>query len=852
MGARSPAGRPPRRLLPAGRRPRPGSSSRRTPRRPLRSSLVRARPGVRREPDARRRRAGPPPRHRRRDAPGDAPRVDGHDGGLASLPDRAARWRFAAGAARAALLGRRHPATGWTGTGVGVCAVLACAAATAHVLVAHPGTAAATPAPLVAALVVILVACLALTLAAPAALTATTSSPTAPDSGSAMPCLAAARAGRARPPRDRGCRPRGRGQPRASRNASTRWSEQPGGTLVVRGEADVGEQVPVAGVEEEFGVRGSGHQFAGGFEVTFAGEERIGVHPMDLDRHIGRPARRIRRPGARVEEQRTARARPGLGELLRGHDAEREPAVDQFGGEVVGRTHAALDDLVRTPLRERAIPSSMESNVRPSKRSGVWTVWPARRRSSAKATSRGSGPARGGRAAPLACRLPGVRVVRRTVRPTLVDSRRWSPGSRSCVVWRIHLQQFIRCFFFLFFFLFFFFFFCFFFCFVFFFLCAHSYAGQTFMNMTRGYSPTGRFDPANSTSHVDQHSLAFHPHDPHDALPRQRRRRLPLARRGGFVRVALRDAVARAGLRHRRASAPIPPRSSSARRTTASSAATRTATWRELITGDYGSILFDANDHGRAGHELHLRPDHGVRKPRRHLSARRWRRTRRSAEADRIGFIAPFEQSRATNTLYFGTYRLFREPRFRQDLDRRPPGTLRSDEKRHRHVSAIGVSQSDAHVIYTGFAHGRVMVTRNEGLTWTDITRRSPGPLRSARSPIDPANPDVAYVGFSGYATDHVFLTRDGGATWETLAAGLPDTPVNALLIRDRTSTPARTSASSAGTARLDVFQPGDAAGDRDGLRRDGQRHDPRRAPMAAARTSWSCGSSKRRRSVRR
>ena len=90
---------------------------------------------------------------------------------LASLPDRGARWRFAAGAARAALLGRRHPATGWTGAGVGVGAVLACAAATAHMLVAHPGTAAATPAPLVAALVVFLVACLALTLAAPAALT---------------------------------------------------------------------------------------------------------------------------------------------------------------------------------------------------------------------------------------------------------------------------------------------------------------------------------------------------------------------------------------------------------------------------------------------------------------------------------------------------------------------------------------------------------------------------------------------------------------------------------------------------------------------------------------------------------
>jgi hypothetical protein len=90
---------------------------------------------------------------------------------LASLADRRARWRFAAGAARAALVGHRHPATGWTGAGVGVLAVLASVAATAGMLLAHPRT---TPASLVAILAVFLAACLVLTLVAPRALTSST------------------------------------------------------------------------------------------------------------------------------------------------------------------------------------------------------------------------------------------------------------------------------------------------------------------------------------------------------------------------------------------------------------------------------------------------------------------------------------------------------------------------------------------------------------------------------------------------------------------------------------------------------------------------------------------------------
>ena len=94
---------------------------------------------------------------------------------LSSISAHAARWRFAAGGARAALLlpdGDRRPATGWVGATVGVIGVLACTAAVAHMLVVYPKeTVDAMPPFFGVVLVVVLGACLALALAAPQGLT---------------------------------------------------------------------------------------------------------------------------------------------------------------------------------------------------------------------------------------------------------------------------------------------------------------------------------------------------------------------------------------------------------------------------------------------------------------------------------------------------------------------------------------------------------------------------------------------------------------------------------------------------------------------------------------------------------
>jgi hypothetical protein len=94
---------------------------------------------------------------------------------LSGIAGRAARRRFAAGSARAALFppaGARRPATGWAGATLAVLGVSAFTAAVVYLLVVHPReTVDATPPFLGVFLTAVLAACVGLTLVAPQALT---------------------------------------------------------------------------------------------------------------------------------------------------------------------------------------------------------------------------------------------------------------------------------------------------------------------------------------------------------------------------------------------------------------------------------------------------------------------------------------------------------------------------------------------------------------------------------------------------------------------------------------------------------------------------------------------------------
>ena len=103
---------------------------------------------------------------------------------------------------------------------------------------------------------------------------------------------------------------------------------------VVRREGVVGEEVPVARVDEQLGELGSDDldQLAGGVEVAPLPEERVLVHAVDLDRNALRPRAEGPLSGDReaaLIEERSPRTRSGLGESLRFADPEGEAGVDQ-------------------------------------------------------------------------------------------------------------------------------------------------------------------------------------------------------------------------------------------------------------------------------------------------------------------------------------------------------------------------------------------------------------------------------------------------------------------------------------------------------------------------------------------
>jgi photosystem II stability/assembly factor-like uncharacterized protein len=101
-------------------------------------------------------------------------------------------------------------------------------------------------------------------------------------------------------------------------------------------------------------------------------------------------------------------------------------------------------------------------------------------------------------------------------------------------------------------------------------------------------------------------------------------------------------------------------------------------------------------------------------------------------------------------------------------------------------ISTIAVAPSDSDVLYAGTDDGNVWVSDDYGATWRDVTGTLPTRWVT-RIAVHPDDARTAYVSFSGLkwksAQPHVFRTRDLGATWEDVSAGLPDAPVNALVV---------------------------------------------------------------------
>ncbi len=97
--------------------------------------------------------------------------------------------------------------------------------------------------------------------------------------------------------------------------------------------------------------------------------------------------------------------------------------------------------------------------------------------------------------------------------------------------------------------------------------------------------------------------------------------------------------------------------------------------------------------------------------------------------------------------------------------------------------TAIAMSVADENALYAGTSNGEVVVSRDVGETWANVTDNglvNRWVKDMACSNEDPAS---AFIVYSGFGTPHVYKTTNYGKSWFSISNGLPDIPVNAIEI---------------------------------------------------------------------
>ncbi len=141
------------------------------------------------------------------------------------------------------------------------------------------------------------------------------------------------------------------------------------------------------------------------------------------------------------------------------------------------------------------------------------------------------------------------------------------------------------------------------------------------------------------------------------------------------------------------------------------------------------------------------------------------------------------------NTLYYGTYRVYRTTNgasswssISGDLTNGDdPGSLVFGT-----ITTIDVARTDPQTIMAGTDDGNVWITFDGGSSWNRVSDTLPDRWVT-RVTIDPTNDQIAYVTLSGYKNDeyvpYVFRTGNGGLSWTDITSNLPPVPMNDILV---------------------------------------------------------------------
>ncbi len=158
--------------------------------------------------------------------------------------------------------------------------------------------------------------------------------------------------------------------------------------------------------------------------------------------------------------------------------------------------------------------------------------------------------------------------------------------------------------------------------------------------------------------------------------------------------------------------------------------------------------------------------------------------------SDRRNWSTPFVFDPSNpDRMFYGTYRVYRTTNganswtaISSDLTGGPG----SANLVYATITTLAVAPTDPARIWAGTDDARVWTTSNGGTNWLNRSIGLPN-LWVTRVAVDPSNAQIAYVAHSGYRSDsptpHLHRTTNAGVSWSAIDAGLPNAPVNAIVV---------------------------------------------------------------------
>lgn len=156
-------------------------------------------------------------------------------------------------------------------------------------------------------------------------------------------------------------------------------------------------------------------------------------------------------------------------------------------------------------------------------------------------------------------------------------------------------------------------------------------------------------------------------------------------------------------------------------------------------------------------------------------------------EGERINWSAPLAMHpEDPDILYFGTYRVWKTFNKGSSWSPISDDLTQGINQYFYTITTIAISPITPSTVFAGTGDGKVHVSTNDGLTWTNISAGLPNRWVTRVAP-DPFDDQTLYVTLSGFRWDeplpHVYKSTNLGQTWEAITGNLPEFPVNDIVV---------------------------------------------------------------------